>query len=214
MRPVREVGVHRCLRANLVLSFSAWTSACWRRKCQLKRRRCQAACRHLVLCFAFLPFFPSLPKKYNHSVRPYSKHSLRQRCRREVNGALLWRRRPSQGCRKAEKGGTEKGWEPCPGTHWQKAAGAGYVSAFGWLWEEQVLGLKCLNRIVPFHFRCGQWVSWGEFPAGRSERGSAGDRNEGEQEILLSPCWGERDPHYQHPSYWGYRIWPAWEYSE
>lgn len=61
--------------------------------------------------------------------------------------------RAEEGCRKAEKGGREKGWEPYRRAHWQKKAGAGYVSAFGWLWEEQVLGLKCLDEIVPFHSR-------------------------------------------------------------
>lgn len=35
-----------------------------------------------------------------------------------------------EGCRKAEKGGAEKGWEPCTRTYWQKAAGTGYVSAW------------------------------------------------------------------------------------
>lgn len=51
-----------------------------------------------------------------------------------------------------------------------------------------MLGLKCLDKIVPFLLRRRQRVSWGGFSARRAQPGSGGDRNEGEQEILLSTC--------------------------
>lgn len=208
------------LRGNPLLSLSAQTSACWRRKCLPKRGKHHATYHHqlsLRLFFFFSPFFLLFPRNiillWDHTVNtPWASSAEKKLTEHCFGGGDLGR--AEEGCGKAEKGGTEKGWEPCRRAHWQKKAGTGYVSAFGWLWEEQVLGLKCLDETVPFLFRRRQWVSWSGFSARRSQRGSRGDRNEGEQEILLSTCWGEGDPHYQHPSYWGYRIWPAWEYSE